>query len=89
MISIALIITLDLVLGPVKWVRRLMQLTNISSDFKLLIIGLGVLYLALAYIGEHYVFHRLARVIGRVTTAVTKKTKKRKEYKLIQERMLF
>jgi cation-transporting ATPase 13A2 len=66
-----------------------MQLTYISWDFKLVIIGLGVLYFVLAYIGEHYVFHRLARVIGRVTTAVTKKKKKRKEYKLIQEEMLF
>lgn len=89
MISIALVVTLDLVLGPVKWVSRLMQLTYISADFKLVIIGLGVLYFALAYIGEHYVFQRLARIIGRVTTAVTKKTKKRKEYKLIQEKMLF
>lgn len=66
-----------------------MQLTYISWDFKLVIIGLGVLYFVLAYIGERYVFQRLARVIGRVTTAVTKKKKKRKEYKLIQEEMLF
>jgi cation-transporting P-type ATPase 13A2 len=89
MISIALLLTLDLVLGPVKWVSRLMQLTYISWDFKLVVIGLGALYFVLAYIGEHYVFQRVARIIGRATTAVTKKTKKRKEYKLIQERMLF
>lgn len=89
MISVALLVTLDLVLGPAKWVGHLMQLTYISWDFKLLIIGLGVLYFALAYIGEHYLFQRLARIIGHVTTAVTKKTKKRKEYKVIQEKMLF
>lgn len=89
MIAIALLITLDLVLGPARWVSHLMQLTYISWDFKLLIVGLGVLYVTLAWIGEHYLFQRLARFIGRVTTAVTKKTKKRKEYKLIQEKMLF
>lgn len=89
MISVALLITLDLVLGPAQWVSHLMQLTYISWDFKLLIIVLGALYFTLAYIGEHYVFQRLARIIGQVTTAVTKKTKKRKEYKLIQEKMLF
>ena len=89
MISVALLVTLDLVLGPVKWVSRLMQLTFISWDFKLVIIGLGVLYFVLAYIGEHYVFQRLARIIGHVTTSITKKTKKRKEYKIIQEKMLF
>jgi cation-transporting ATPase 13A3/4/5 len=88
-ISVALLITLDLVLGPVRWTRHLMQLTYISWDFKLVIVALGVLYLTLAYIGEHYVFQRLARIIGKITTSVTKKTKKRKEYKLIQEKMLF
>jgi cation-transporting ATPase 13A3/4/5 len=89
MISIALLITLDLVLGPAKWVSHLMQLTYISWEFKLLIICLGMLYLALAWIGEHYVFQRVARVIGHATKAITKKSKKRKEYKLIQEKMLF
>ena len=89
MISIALLVTLGLVLVQAKWVSHLMQLTYISWDFKLFIIGLGALYVTLAWIGEHYVFQRLARIIGRATTALTKKTKKRKEYKLIQEKMLF
>jgi cation-transporting ATPase 13A3/4/5 len=89
MISVALLITLNLVLGPMRWVRHLMQLTYISWDFKLVIVGLGVLYFVLAYLGEHFVFQRLARIIGRATAAVTKKTKKRKEYKLIAEKMLF
>ena len=89
MIAFALLITLDLVLGPAKWVSHLMQLTYISWDFKLVIVGLGALYFTLAYLGEHYIFQHVARIIGRVVTAVTKKTKKRKEYKLIQEKMLF
>ncbi|KAB5563391.1 hypothetical protein GE09DRAFT_1112275 [Coniochaeta sp. 2T2.1] len=89
MIGVALLVTLDLVFAPAKWVSHLMQLTYISWDFKLVIIGLGGLYFVLAYIGEHYVFQTVAWVIGRLVTAVTKKTKKRKEYKLIQEKMLF
>jgi cation-transporting ATPase 13A2 len=88
-ILIALLATLYLVLGPAKWVSNLMQLTYISWDFKLEIIALGALYLTLAWVGENYVFQSAARFIGRVTESFTKTSKKRKEYKLIQERMLF
>lgn len=89
MISIALLTTMYLVLAPAKWISHLMQLTYISWDFKFLIICLGFLYFTLAWIGENYIFQRLARFIGHATKAMTKQSKKRKEYKLIQERMLF
>jgi cation-transporting P-type ATPase 13A2 len=76
-----------MILGPAHWVKHLMQLTKISWDFKLYIIGLGMVYVGLAWIGENYVFQPLARTIGRVKAALTKRTKKRKEYKVILEAM--
>jgi cation-transporting P-type ATPase 13A2 len=76
-----------MVLGPAHWVRHLMQLTKISWDFRIYIIGLGLAYVGLAWIGENYVFQRLARAFGRAKTALTKRTKKRKEYKVILEGM--
>lgn len=66
-----------------------MQLTYVSWHFKLLIVGLGALYLGLAWTGEHWAFQPLARLLGRVKQSVLKQSKKRKQYKLIQEQMLF
>lgn len=66
-----------------------MQLTSISWDFKLYIIGLGMAYLALAWMGEHWAFQPLARLIGKAKQSVLKQPKTRKQYKVIQEQMLF
>lgn len=89
-ISIAWLVTAYMVLWPAHWVEKLMQLTKISWDFKLTLVTLGFAYLAIAWVGEHYVFNRVAWVIGRakqVTTGKSKKTKK--QYKAIKERMRF
>ncbi|KAK3686010.1 hypothetical protein B0T22DRAFT_410822 [Podospora appendiculata] len=88
-IAVTLGITAYMILGPAHWLKHLMQLTHVAWDFRLFIIALGVLYLSLAWVGEHYVFQRLARVIGHTKQSLTKKPKNRKEYKLIQERMVF
>lgn len=76
-----------MVLGPVHWLKKLMQLTKVSWDFKLLLLFLGAAYLALALVAEKWVLPAAARAIGRAKLAVTKKPKKRKQYKLIQESM--
>lgn len=76
-----------MVLGPSHWLKHLMQLTSVSWGFKLYIVGLGLAYIGLAWLGENYVFQRLARVIGHAKVAVTKRSKRRKEYKVILERM--
>ncbi|KAL2263022.1 hypothetical protein VTK26DRAFT_8547 [Humicola hyalothermophila] len=88
-IATTLSITLLMVAGPPGWLFKLMQLTYVSLDFKLLIVGLGMLYFCLAWLGEHRVFQPLAGLIGRVKQSVLKRPKKRKQYKLIQEQMLF
>lgn len=76
-----------MVLGPAHWLKKLMQLTKVSWDFKFFIVALGLAYFLTAWLGEKFIFQRLARIIGRTRQAITKRTKKRKEYKLIQERM--
>lgn len=78
-----------MVLQPAKWVTKLMELTYLGWDFKGLIVALGVVYLGLAWVGENYAFQRMARIIGQIKEKVTKTSKKRKEYKVIQEGMLF
>lgn len=66
-----------------------MQLTYLSWDFKLYIIGLGMVYLALAWSGEHWAFQPLAQLIGKAKQSVLKQPKTRKQYKVIREQMLF
>ncbi|KAK4164861.1 vacuolar cation-transporting ATPase YPK9 [Cladorrhinum sp. PSN259] len=86
-ISITLAISLFMIGGSAQWLTKFMQLTYTSWDFKLIMVGLGVLYFGLAWFGEHFVFQKLARLIGRAKMAFTQKPKKRKEYKLILEAM--
>ncbi|KAI0840195.1 hypothetical protein F5Y06DRAFT_263921 [Hypoxylon sp. FL0890] len=83
----ALVLTLYMVFIPAHRVKKLMQLTNIGSSFKITLLVLGIIYLVLAWIGENYIFQKLARWIGLAKLGVTKRAKKRKEYKVILERM--
>lgn len=88
-ILVALGLTAWMVMSPGRALMKLMQLTRISSSFKANIVILGLAYLFLAWVGERYLFPRLARAAGNVHFALTKKAKKRKEYKVIAENMQF
>lgn len=88
-ITITLAVSLFMIGGSAQWLTEVMQLTYTSWDFKLLMVALGITYLALAWAGEHALFQPLARFIGQVKHSITKQPKKRKEYKIIQEQMLF
>ncbi|KAI1377354.1 hypothetical protein F4677DRAFT_416128 [Hypoxylon crocopeplum] len=83
----ALALTAYMVFVPAHGFRKFMQLTNISPSFKVTLLVLGVVYLVVAWVGENYLFQRLARAFGHAKLAVTKQAKKRKEYKVILERM--
>lgn len=87
-IGAALGITLYLVMGPAHWLRKGMQLTWISWDFKLFMVTLGLVYVGVAWVGETFVFQRLARVIGKLQQAATGARKTRKQYKVIREEMM-
>ena len=88
-IAITLLATTYMVSGPAQWLQRVMQLTYMAGDFKVFILALGILYLALAWTGENLIFQRLARIIGHAKEAITQRQKTRKQYKVILEQMLF
>ncbi|KAK4156495.1 hypothetical protein C8A00DRAFT_12607 [Chaetomidium leptoderma] len=88
-ITATLGITLLLVLGPPAWLSKFMQLTYLSWDFKLGIVGLGMLFVALSWLGEHWAFQPLARLVGKIKMSVLKQPKTRKQYKVIREEMHF
>lgn len=74
-----------MVLGPVRPLKKLMQLTKTQWDFQLFMVFLGVVYFAVAWVSETALFPWLARVFAAVKQAVTRREKKRKEYKVILE----
>ncbi|KAI0157479.1 hypothetical protein GGR57DRAFT_511052 [Xylariaceae sp. FL1272] len=87
-IVVAVAIAVYMVFAPARWVRKLMQLTKISTEFKLTLLLLGLIYLVVAYSAEGWVWQRVARGIGKLKTRIRGKGKKRKEYKIIAERMV-
>lgn len=74
-----------MILGPFLPVKKLMQLTDTRWDFQLFMIALGGGYFLIAWLSEAALFPWLARVFGEVKQRVTKRQKKRKEYKVIRE----
>ncbi|PHH83535.1 hypothetical protein CDD82_7576 [Ophiocordyceps australis] len=82
-----LVVTMYMVMVPAHWVRKLMQLTDMSWDYKLFLVGFGVLFLALGWVYEKHVALPLAKAIGAAKQWSTGEAKRRKEYKLIREEM--
>ena len=75
-----------LLFDPAKWLYKMMELTYMSWDFKLFVLGLGMGGFAIAYMSERFFFPNLARSIGKFKVWLRPKwRKKRKQYKVIQE----
>jgi cation-transporting ATPase 13A2 len=83
----ALAINIYMVVAPAHNLKHIMQLTKISTSYKVTLLVLAVAYLLLAWTSENYLFQRLARWVGKAKMTVTKTPKQRKEYKVIAERM--
>ncbi len=73
-----------LLLYPAPWLVRLMQLTALTWSFKACLLALGASGFGLSYIGEGYLFPRLARWIGLAKRRLGATKKKRKMYKEIE-----
>jgi cation-transporting P-type ATPase 13A2 len=86
-IGITLLTTVYMVLGPAHWLKKLMQLTKMSWDYELFLLGLGAAYLAVALGSEKFAFQPLARLFGKLKQRISRNPKKRKQYKVIQEWM--
>ncbi|KAH6640895.1 hypothetical protein F5144DRAFT_561975 [Chaetomium tenue] len=84
-----LCMALVMVLYPPAWLFKIMQFTYVSWDFKVGIVGLGMAYFSLSWVGEHIMFQRLARLVGKMKLKLLGQTKTRKQYKVIQEQMVF
>ena len=77
-----------MILSPAHRVKKIMQLTSMSLDYKFFLIGLGLVYFLLAWGYEKYMGLHLARILGRAKERITGNAKKRKMYKLIKESMM-
>lgn len=86
-IVVTLLFSSYMLFDPSEWLSSFMQLTDMSWDFKTFILALGFGYVAVAWTSEHYLLPRLARYLGSLKTRVTRRPKKRKEYKVIFEAM--
>lgn len=76
-----------LLVGPAGWLFNLMQLTEMSTNFKHFIIAIAVAGLATSLFLERFVLPQLARTIGKVKLALRPGSRKRKLYKLLEEEM--
>jgi cation-transporting ATPase 13A2 len=86
-IVVALLFSLYMLFDPSESVAKFMQLTKMSWDFRSFILALGIGYIALAWASENYLLPRLAKYLGSLKTAVTRKPKQRKAYKIVLEQM--
>ena len=57
-VAVTLGVSVYMVLAPARWVGKLMQLTWLAGEFRWFILGLGVVYLAVAWVGEEFVLSR-------------------------------
>lgn len=86
-VSLALAIALYMVLAPAHWLKKLMQLSSMSLDFKFFLILLGAIFLITGWCYERYASQPLAKGIGHFKLRITGAAKKRKQYKVIEESM--
>ena len=77
-----------LLFDPGIWLSNLMQLTEMSLDFKVFALVLALGGLACAWVAERRVFLWLARLLGKLhDTLWPRRRKKQKGYKRILEEM--
>jgi len=84
---VTLLFSSYMLFDPSDWLAKFMQLTKMSWGFRTFILVLGIGYIALAWISEHYLFPGLAKYLGALKIRVTGKPKERKAYKIVLEQM--
>ncbi|UKZ70004.1 uncharacterized protein TrAtP1_011007 [Trichoderma atroviride] len=86
-IILSLAVTGYMIASPAFWLYDLMQLSQMSWDYKSFLVLLGLGYFALAWIYDKFISLRLARFLGAANEWCTGRAKARKQYKLIKEAM--
>ena len=73
---------------PGARLAKIMQLTEMSVDFKIIVLVLALGGLACAWVAERTVFIWLARLLGKLHDRLwPHRPRKRKEYKILSEEM--
>ena len=84
----AVLFSLYMLLDPAAGFAAFMQLTYLSIKFKIFIVVLATGGFVCAYVAERHVFAWLAKVLGKVHDSIwPHRRKRRKEYKLLLEKM--
>jgi cation-transporting P-type ATPase 13A2 len=84
---VALLLSCYMLLDPAQWLADFMQLTTMSMDFRIFILALGIGYFILSWSGEKYIFPKVAKLLGSLKEKLGK-PKRRKSYKVVQDKML-
>lgn len=79
--------SLYMLLDPAKPLQKFMDLTDMSIEYELFLLGLAIVGFVIAYLAERYLFPALAKGIGRLKLRLSSKPKKKKAYKVIIEDM--
>lgn len=71
-----------------NWVYGLMQLSPMSTSFKLTLMVIAVLHLILGTVGEQELLPVIAKAVGKIRRIIMRGSEKiRKKYKVIDEAM--
>ncbi|KAM3482655.1 hypothetical protein MY5147_000001 [Beauveria neobassiana] len=84
-VLLTLAITLFMIAGSSTWLNKLMELTKMSWEYRLFLVGLGLLYLGVAWVFERHAATPLSRFFGKIKIAATGHRKQGKQYKEIRE----
>lgn len=87
-IAIDLLLSTYMLFAPSRWLKHIMQLTTMSSDFKVWLFILAVGGFLISLIAERQIFPSLARILGRVYFRLRPNySKQRRQYKILLEEM--
>ena len=87
-IVVALLFSVYMLVDPGIWLSDVMNLTELSINFRLFILILALGGSTCAWIAERHAFPWIARLLGQAHDRVwPQRVKKRKEYKLLLEKM--
>ncbi|KAM3513218.1 hypothetical protein MY11210_003160 [Beauveria gryllotalpidicola] len=84
-ILLTLAITLFMISGSSKWLNELMELTKMPWEYRLFLVGLGLLYLGVGWVFERHAATSLSRFFGKIKIAATGNQKQGKQYKKIRD----
>ena len=88
-VVVTLLISLYMLLDPADWLSNFMDLTEMSLDFKVILLVLAAIGFAVAYAAERHIFPLMAKYTGRLNRVLRPSHhRQRKRYKELLEEMI-